>query len=555
MAIHIFFTTREGGDPRRVKNEGLACMLAFVYVCVFIFKHNPCLANMCSRADTRGWMFDDVLSALERELQAALTTTVAGLVATARTRFEAAVADIVEERAKGLAEVAKERAKGLAEIAEKGAKSLAEVDTRQGEIGREVAAMHKLKEEQEGRVELNIGGYRYETSVQTLRRVPHTFFDAYFSGRYAQDMCVDGSIFVDRDGEHFGHVLGFMRDGILAVAEPGALPSVSLLRALKREFGFYCMELCAEEAVGAVVPEIAYVIGGYGDGPRLSSMERYDASSGQWSTMASMRNMRSHFGACVLNGEIYVTGGTPDGMDSMIKVEKYCPTTDTWCAVAPLDMGVYSHAAVVVEHSIFVIGGVDSDGEALDYIFEFDSDEVTWYEMPTMPEKRRNAVACVVGSNIYVFGRGVGPNEVSDYVLMYDTETCGWSILAEIPLACSHCHASVLDGLVYIIGAGTGRQVLRYDPASGVFLSLAPTLNARRAGVSFMLGGCLHATGGEEYSSSVERYDVSTNMWTEVTHMLDGRSYARAVTIGSASPPEEQDLFDSLIAKASRRQP
>jgi hypothetical protein len=68
--------------------------------------------------------------------------------------------------------------------------------------------------------------------VQALRRIPNTFFDAYFSGRHAQDVCNDGSIFVDRDGEQFGHVLQYMRDGVLSVAEPGARPSVSLLRAL-----------------------------------------------------------------------------------------------------------------------------------------------------------------------------------------------------------------------------------------------------------------------------------------------------------------------------------
>jgi hypothetical protein len=117
-------------------------------------------------------------------------------VATARTRLEVAVAELEDERTRGLAEVADERAKGLADV-----------DRRQRELSREIQAMHRHKEAQEGRVELNIGGYRFETSVQALRRVPHTFFDAYFSGRYAQDVCADGSIFVDRDGEHFGHVL------------------------------------------------------------------------------------------------------------------------------------------------------------------------------------------------------------------------------------------------------------------------------------------------------------------------------------------------------------
>jgi type VI protein secretion system component VasK len=105
-----------------------------------------------------------------------------------------------------LAEVAEERAKGLAEVAKERAAGLAEVDARRTELHREIEAMHTHQAKQEGRVELNIGGFRFQTSVETLRRVPQTFFDAYFSAWYAQDVCNDGSIFVDRDGENFGHV-------------------------------------------------------------------------------------------------------------------------------------------------------------------------------------------------------------------------------------------------------------------------------------------------------------------------------------------------------------
>jgi hypothetical protein len=193
-------------------------------------------------------MFTSVLDALEKELRTALDTAVVGLVATVRTRLESAVAEDAKERVNGLTEVATERTNALAEG-----------DARRGELRREVEVMHNQTEAQEGRVQLNIGGNRFQTSVQALRRVPHTFFDAYFSGRYAQDVCRDGSIFVDQDGKHFGHILEYMRDGVVAVAEPGAHPSVSLLRALKREFGYYCIELVAE------VPEqteMAFVIGG-----------------------------------------------------------------------------------------------------------------------------------------------------------------------------------------------------------------------------------------------------------------------------------------------------
>jgi hypothetical protein len=179
---------------------------------------------------------DETLGVMRREMRPLLETAMEGVLTKARGVLEEAE----QQRFQSLVEVAEERAKGLAEVAQERDKGLAEVDVRRAELHREVAAMQMRQAAHEGRVKLNIGGFRFETSVQTLRRVPHTFFDAYFSGRYAQDVCADGSIFVDRDGENFGYVLEYMRDGVVSVAEPGACPSTSLLRALKREFGFYC---------------------------------------------------------------------------------------------------------------------------------------------------------------------------------------------------------------------------------------------------------------------------------------------------------------------------
>jgi hypothetical protein len=287
-------------------------------------------------------MFDALLDAQEKELQAALGTAVKGLVATARTRLRDAVAGVDKERAKGLAEVAQERAQ-----------SLAEVDARREELGREVAAMQKHKEAQEGRVELNIGGYRFETSVQTLRRVPHTFFDAYFSGRYAQDVCVDGSIFVDRDGEHFGHVLEYMHDGHVSVAEAGGSPSVALLRALKREFSFYCIELSTELPMEPEQPEMAYVMGGYG----LLIMERYAASSNQWIAAAAISTERDSFGTCSIAGDLYVAGGRGEA-----SVKKYSPSSDIWSTVAPLPEARSAHVVVAVGSFMNVLGGILDDG-------------------------------------------------------------------------------------------------------------------------------------------------------------------------------------------------
>jgi hypothetical protein len=121
-----------------------------------------------------------------------------------------------------------------------------------------------------------------------------------------------------------------------------------------------------------------------------------------------------------------------------------------------------------------------------------------------------------------------------------------------MPHAFSDHSASVLDGLVYIVGAGDDYcEVLRFDPVSGAWSTLAPTANRRDDGSLFVLGSYLYAAGGGG-DLSVERYDVASNTWTAMANMLQRRHSRGAVTIGSAGPAEGQDLFDSLIAKASR---
>jgi hypothetical protein len=492
------------------------------------------------------------------------TAMAKGVLAKARDVLD----EVEQQRAKGLVEIAEERNSMLTAVAKERATALAYVDLKRAELTRDIKNMQTHVEQQEGHVELNIGGYRYQTSVQTLRRVP-SFFDAYFSGRYAQDVCSDGSIFVDRDGEHFGHVLAYMRDGVVAVAEPGVRPSVILLRALKREFGFYCIELPMEEPVEPAEPaqpEVVYALGGNVSGYTLSSMERYGASSGQWSATAAMSTARHSLGACVVAGELYVTGGH-GGQYRLASVEKYSPSTDTWTVVAPLPTARSHHAVVVVGSAMYVLGGyVDPPRNPSEpwkqrntaetaSVLKYDTLQGAWSVVALMPHRSCFAV-CSVGRDIYIFGGGDARFNKQASVFMFDTDTNEWSTLPPMPFAC-YCHsASVLDGKVYIVGASdSGHEVLRFDPESVAWSTLAPTLQSRQSGASFVVGGCLYAAGGgaPTTSSSAERYDVASNTWIAVANMREGRSLHCAVTIGSAGPSEEPDLFDTLIAKAARR--
>jgi hypothetical protein len=199
---------------------------------------------------------------------------------------------------------------------------------------------------------------------------------------------------------------------------------------------------------------------------------------------------------------------------------------------------------------MYVLGGSSNT-------FRYDSTQGTWSEVAPMPESRIAHAACAVGSDIYVFGGLDVQNVRQASAFKYDTVADEWSTLAPMPQPCAGHSASVLDGLLYIVGAGVDNEdVLRFDPASGVWSTLAPALYRRCCGGSFVLGGCLYAAGGiEDEGASAERYDVASDTWTAVANMLESRDGFCTIMIGSAGPAVEQDLFDSLIAKATSVRP
>jgi hypothetical protein len=179
------------------------------------------------------------LKAFEDSLQA----SVAQVVMCARQEYVRVLAAMERERVAGLAELGKERSA----------------------LDAELRAMQKVQQAQESVVELNVGGQRYSTSLATLRRCPGTMLDAMFSGRYEVKRSEDGSLFIDRDGQWFGYVLEYLRDGVVKAE------GRETLRHVKQEFDYFGIELHEETEFGFAAG------GGY---PALSSVERYDVGNG-----------------------------------------------------------------------------------------------------------------------------------------------------------------------------------------------------------------------------------------------------------------------------------
>jgi hypothetical protein len=480
-------------------------------------------------------------------------------LALARTQLEGGLADVARERAKGLAEDNEERAKGLAEVSEERTKGLAEVAKEKSDLHREIAAMQKQQEAQQGRVVLNIGGYRYTKSVQTLRRLPGNFFDAYFSGRYTMDRSEDGSIFIDRDGKHFGQVLQYLRDGVVSVAEKDAAElDVGELRWLKREFGFYCIELCAEPR------EVAFLVGGSVDDVYLASVERCDIASGAWREVAPMATARAGFGLCkVSNGEIYAIGGVESDSVALASVECYDPCLDIWSVAPSLPRPRYGHCACAVGDTIYVLGGIEIDEEGReetpDSALKFDCRIQIWSEIESMPVANVNAWACVLCSDIYIFGGKTENGMTTSTTYRFSTETNEWAALAPMPDAKSEYSVCVLDGLIYTMGGCNVdadadpiplSSVHRFDPATNLWSAVASMSVGRVEHGAFVLDGSIYAVGGwdgEQCLTSMERYCVAEDSWLET---LRGELSTVRNDFGALVVRSEMNFFDDLIARA-----
>jgi len=124
---------------------------------------------------------------------------------------------------------------------------------------------------------------------------------------------------------------------------------------------------------------------------------------------------------------------------------------------------------------------------------------------------------------IYILG-GTGE---SNALLRYDPSSDKWTSLASLSESREHTSAVALDGKIYAIGGrwsetGELTSVEVYDPAIDSWSSSAPSLQTARGGFSSVaVNGKIYAIGGEVLSgenhalTSVEFFNPELGEWTD----------------------------------------
>ena len=224
----------------------------------------------------------------------------------------------------------------------------------------------------------------------------------------------------------------------------------------------------------------------------------------------------SAFCATLMNGEVYVTAGE----GALFSFQVYDPSSDTWTRKADQPTHGVRYGACAVDGILYVIGGQVPLTAAVD---AYDPGTDTWTRKADMINARRMPAVCVIDGRIYAAG-GQG---LDVYVEMYDPRTDTWTPLVgstgpiqqNVVLTNWAVSGTVLldeksgDSKMYIMGGwSTQNRIWVYNPASNILELLDIEMSAPKGWAGdfvfnnkiYIMGGW---TSGDGYQSDVWVFD------------------------------------------------
>jgi N-acetylneuraminic acid mutarotase len=159
-----------------------------------------------------------------------------------------------------------------------------------------------------------------------------------------------------------------------------------------------------------------YAIGGKieSSATMVSTVEEYDPVTDIWTKKADMPTARMALSANVVNGKIYAIGGVATGGGagpSLSKVEVFDPVTNTWTQKTDMPTARANPSSGMLDGNIYVIGGSTGWSTVFSTVEVYDSETDTWTTEPDMLTARSaGPSAGVVDGKVYVLGGVLNPS-------------------------------------------------------------------------------------------------------------------------------------------------
>lgn len=209
------------------------------------------------------------------------------------------------------------------------------------------------------------------------------------------------------------------------------------------------------ELASALLDGKIYVAGGtHVEYLTYARMEVYDPSTNKWGTAAPMPIGRHHFGMAALNGKIYVSGGLPDWARLTDTCFVYDPKTDSWEQIASLPYRIATHSMAALDGKLYVVGGHDTpiSGGPMP-MFVYDPVTDTWdNSVALLPTGREHLAVVAAEGRLFAIGGRYDQDFNVPVVEIYDPQTDTWTRGPDLPVASSGLTAVYLDGRIHVSG-------------------------------------------------------------------------------------------------------
>ncbi|MNM47265.1 N-acetylneuraminate epimerase precursor [compost metagenome] len=240
-------------------------------------------------------------------------------------------------------------------------------------------------------------------------------------------------------------------------------------------------------------------------------MEKYDIEANTWSIVTPNNagpTGRHSPGYCVLNGKLYLFGGSTGTSWGPMSNEAWCFDFATllWTKLANYPVSLALVSACAINGKIYLLGGFTGSGASSPF-HEYDPATDTYRTIAHSRSARYGHKAVAVDGKMYLFGGSIGPSAVSE-AWSYDPATNIWTALKQMAAGKPHSYVAVIGYLIYIFGGRQGNEpqpinkLYRYNTQTGNWTELpsGPT--------SYYLGGCV-ATESAMYLHC--SFDMNTN--------------------------------------------
>lgn len=187
---------------------------------------------------------------------------------------------------------------------------------------------------------------------------------------------------------------------------------------------------------------------------------KYDPVDSQWHKVAPGPEIQCKWaGVCECNGEIYVIGG-----NSWKISKKFVTDTCEWKDLPLMNIARYYPGVGVMHGKIYVIGGLDNRWYPLRYCEVFDPATTTWHNISRMKAPRWSLGVAVLRNRVYAIGGSHNQEQFANTIEVYDPGTDTWErSISPLNYGRRCLGVAVVNGSIYVVGGRSANTIECYN--------------------------------------------------------------------------------------------